>query len=283
MATEKQHRHHSVFGEIVDWTLAPLLILWPISMAIPVLPRVHHRQRCIQPRAAEPRVRARAAGRLRRRPGSRCACRPVRRRPAIDEVDEIGRGIASAARGRIAFTPSGAKGAFMEATALALKTPKGHEEVRSRARAGLSRKLRTLLIMIDGKSTVGGAAGALSRCGGDPGESPPAHRGLGFVQLADRDVPRAGGRRCARARGCRRSASAGSPTRELGMSGLVRVLIEGMGPDADLVAGCSSAHARRVRQGRAAVHRHAGRGRRCAQVGAVLRRGARIRGPLDPN
>ena len=34
MATEKQHRHHSVFGEIVDWTLAPLLILWPISMAI---------------------------------------------------------------------------------------------------------------------------------------------------------------------------------------------------------------------------------------------------------
>src|SRR5512139_2902739 len=34
MATEKQHKHHSVFGEIVDWTLAPLLILWPISMAI---------------------------------------------------------------------------------------------------------------------------------------------------------------------------------------------------------------------------------------------------------
>jgi two-component system sensor histidine kinase TctE len=34
MATEKQHRQNSVFGEIVDWTLAPLLILWPISMAI---------------------------------------------------------------------------------------------------------------------------------------------------------------------------------------------------------------------------------------------------------
>jgi two-component system sensor histidine kinase TctE len=34
MATEKQHKQHSVFGEIVDWTLAPLLILWPISMAI---------------------------------------------------------------------------------------------------------------------------------------------------------------------------------------------------------------------------------------------------------
>jgi two-component system sensor histidine kinase TctE len=34
MAREKQHSQKSVFGEIVDWTLAPLLILWPISMAI---------------------------------------------------------------------------------------------------------------------------------------------------------------------------------------------------------------------------------------------------------
>ena len=31
---DSQHRHKSVFGEIIDWTLAPLLILWPISMAI---------------------------------------------------------------------------------------------------------------------------------------------------------------------------------------------------------------------------------------------------------
>jgi two-component system sensor histidine kinase TctE len=34
MAREKQHSQTSVFGEIVDWTLAPLLILWPVSMAI---------------------------------------------------------------------------------------------------------------------------------------------------------------------------------------------------------------------------------------------------------
>lgn len=34
MPPELQHRHKSVFGEIVDWTLAPLLILWPVSMAI---------------------------------------------------------------------------------------------------------------------------------------------------------------------------------------------------------------------------------------------------------
>jgi two-component system sensor histidine kinase TctE len=34
MARESQHSQRSVFGEIVDWTLAPLLILWPVSMAI---------------------------------------------------------------------------------------------------------------------------------------------------------------------------------------------------------------------------------------------------------
>jgi two-component system sensor histidine kinase TctE len=34
MAREKQHSQKSVFGEIIDWTLAPLLILWPVSMAI---------------------------------------------------------------------------------------------------------------------------------------------------------------------------------------------------------------------------------------------------------
>jgi two-component system sensor histidine kinase TctE len=34
MPYEPQHRQKSVFGEIIDWTLAPLLILWPISIAI---------------------------------------------------------------------------------------------------------------------------------------------------------------------------------------------------------------------------------------------------------
>lgn len=34
MAVDRQHSQKSVFGEIVDWTLAPLLILWPVSMAI---------------------------------------------------------------------------------------------------------------------------------------------------------------------------------------------------------------------------------------------------------
>jgi two-component system sensor histidine kinase TctE len=33
-ATPKQHRQPSLFGEILDWMLAPLMILWPISMAV---------------------------------------------------------------------------------------------------------------------------------------------------------------------------------------------------------------------------------------------------------
>lgn len=34
LATPKQHRQSSLFGEILDWMLAPLMILWPISMAV---------------------------------------------------------------------------------------------------------------------------------------------------------------------------------------------------------------------------------------------------------
>lgn len=33
-ATPKQHRQPSLFGEILDWMMAPLMILWPISMAV---------------------------------------------------------------------------------------------------------------------------------------------------------------------------------------------------------------------------------------------------------
>lgn len=34
LTADKHHRHTSLFGEILDWLLAPLLILWPLSMAI---------------------------------------------------------------------------------------------------------------------------------------------------------------------------------------------------------------------------------------------------------
>lgn len=118
----------------------------------------------------------------------------------------------------------------MEATALALKTPKGHEEIRSRAH-GLSQKLRTLLIMIDGKSTVGELLGRF------PGVAEIQANlrqliELGFVQVRVGETSSAAAPAAVAA-----PAPAGTPTRELGMSGLVRMLIEGMGPDADLVTG----------------------------------------------
>jgi two-component system sensor histidine kinase TctE len=34
LATDPRHRQGSLFGEIVDWLLAPFLILWPLSMAL---------------------------------------------------------------------------------------------------------------------------------------------------------------------------------------------------------------------------------------------------------
>lgn len=33
-ASPLQHRQTSLFGELLDWMLVPLLILWPISLAI---------------------------------------------------------------------------------------------------------------------------------------------------------------------------------------------------------------------------------------------------------
>jgi pyruvate/2-oxoglutarate dehydrogenase complex dihydrolipoamide acyltransferase (E2) component len=122
----------------------------------------------------------------------------------------------------------------MEATLLALKTPKGHEEIRSRAH-GLSQKLRTLLIMVDGKSTVGELLGRF------PGVAEIQSNlrqlvELGFVQVAAGQgaaAPAAAGAEKA----APKAAPASGETRDQAMSALVRMLIEAMGPDADLVTG----------------------------------------------
>ena len=36
-AAEENEIQHSLFGEILDWMLAPLLLLWPMSIAITYL------------------------------------------------------------------------------------------------------------------------------------------------------------------------------------------------------------------------------------------------------
>jgi hypothetical protein len=52
----------------------------------------------------------------------------------------------------------------MERNAVLVKTPKGQTEVRSRTH-GLARKLRAILIMVDGSATAGEI---LAKCGGTP-------------------------------------------------------------------------------------------------------------------
>lgn len=116
----------------------------------------------------------------------------------------------------------------MDATALALKTEKGQQEIRTRAH-GLSQKLRTLLIMVDGKSTVGQL---LARF---PGVSEieanlKALVDQGFVQLAGSTAPAA-------APAPAPAAPAAAETQGQALSALTRMLIESLGPDADMVTG----------------------------------------------
>jgi len=123
----------------------------------------------------------------------------------------------------------------MEATLLALKTPKGHEEIRSRAH-GLSQKLRALLIMVDGKSTVGELLGRF------PGVAEIQSNlrqliELGFVQVAAGAAAPAAATSAAATPTDAPPKPAPGETRAKAMSGLVRMVIEAMGPDADLVTG----------------------------------------------
>lgn len=118
----------------------------------------------------------------------------------------------------------------MDATALALKTDKGQEEIRSRAH-GLPQKLRTLLIMVDGKSTVGQLLGRF------PGVQEVQDNlellvKQGFVQLAGSG----GGAPAAGAVPSAAPAAAGE-TKAQALSGLTRMLLDALGPDADLVTG----------------------------------------------
>ncbi len=117
----------------------------------------------------------------------------------------------------------------METSALALKTEKGQEEIRSRAH-GLPQKLRTLLIMVDGKSSIGQL---LARFPG-VAEIESNLRLLveqGFITLSGAAALAAGG-------GSRGAAPGVTvETRELALSGLTRMIIEAVGPNADLVTG----------------------------------------------
>jgi hypothetical protein len=127
----------------------------------------------------------------------------------------------------------------VDSTAVLAKTAKGLEEVKSRTH-GLSQKLRTLLIMVDGTATAGAL---IAKFGGLP-EIGAALGSLvqdGFVEIkgaatpspapASRAPPPAGTTQPPR------SPVAPAQSREQILSALTRFLHDNLGPDADFVTG----------------------------------------------
>lgn len=117
----------------------------------------------------------------------------------------------------------------MEPTALAQKTAKGHEEIRSRAH-GLPQKLRTLLIMVDGKSSIGQL---LARFPG------VAEIEANLRQLIDQGFVTLGGSGILSGGAALRGAAPGmvAETREAALAALTRAVVDLAGPAADLVTG----------------------------------------------
>lgn len=112
----------------------------------------------------------------------------------------------------------------MDGSAVLAKTPKGADEVKSRAH-GLPQKLRSLLIVIDGNSTAGDL---LARFGGLPEVETALDTLLaqGFIEA-----------RAGAAAAARPLPTTAQPARAETLSDLTRYLLDNLGPDADLVTG----------------------------------------------
>lgn len=112
----------------------------------------------------------------------------------------------------------------MDTSAVLAKTPKGADEVKSRAH-GLPQKLRALLIVVDGSTT---AADLLARFGG----LPEIEAGLETL-LSQGFIEARAGVGAAAAPAPASAPSAKTAT----VSDLTRYLLDNLGPDADLITG----------------------------------------------
>ena len=74
-AEDDARAQRSLFGEILDWMLAPLLLLWPMSVGADLAGGAGHRQPALRPRAGPARALRRA--RDARRPGRSSAASPA--------------------------------------------------------------------------------------------------------------------------------------------------------------------------------------------------------------
>jgi pyruvate/2-oxoglutarate dehydrogenase complex dihydrolipoamide acyltransferase (E2) component len=127
----------------------------------------------------------------------------------------------------------------VDSKAVLAKSAKGLEEVKSRAH-GLSQKLRSILIMVDGTATAGAL---VAKFGGMP-EIAAALDSLaqdGFVEVKGAAAaPPAPVQRAAPPVGATQplpSPAAPAQSREQALSALTRFLHDDLGPDADFVTG----------------------------------------------
>lgn len=132
----------------------------------------------------------------------------------------------------------------MDKTAVLAKTAKGLEEVKARTH-GLSQKLRSILIMVDGTATAGDL---VAKFGGVP-EVGAALDSLvqdGFVEVKGAGAgssPATLARAAPSAGLTRPPSSAVAPVQSRGdaLSALTRFLHDNLGPDADFVTGALEA------------------------------------------
>jgi pyruvate/2-oxoglutarate dehydrogenase complex dihydrolipoamide acyltransferase (E2) component len=121
----------------------------------------------------------------------------------------------------------------MDSGAVLSKTAKGVEEMKTRAH-GLTQRLRSLLIMVDGAATVGDLIARLEGV---------TDVQLGLQTLVDQgyvEISGAGAAAqapAAKAAAAARDAPAAAQSREQALSALSRMLHDALGPDADALSG----------------------------------------------
>jgi hypothetical protein len=123
----------------------------------------------------------------------------------------------------------------VDSTAVLAKTAKGLAEVKARTH-GLSQKLRSLLIMVDGTATAGAL---IAKFGGVP-EVAAALDTLaqeGFVEVKGAAAPASRAPAPVGDTQPPRSPAAFAQSREEALSTLTRFLHDNLGPDADFVTG----------------------------------------------
>lgn len=126
----------------------------------------------------------------------------------------------------------------MDRNAVLAKTVKGTEEVKSRAH-GLAARLRSVLIMVDGNSTVADYAARFAAIPGIEG-SLQMLLDQGYVEARASAAPPPAARAAAGPPPAPQAPGAPTPlpaTQKEAVGELSRILLDSMGPDADMFTG----------------------------------------------